>query len=382
MLYKRILAVSTLSFAIAGCAVPHGGAVLSYEELDGCGFVDQSSKYNGRFIRVTDDPARVGRFGGQPEHQHSFAHIHDAETEPGATSFQPLGLSDSGSSGNHFHKTTSSSQTPTLTSSHPNNYSNITFGLFVRENFGSCIPRDAIVGYAGTAIPDGWREVNGIDGYYISIAEEGARARKNDFDSTHSHSFTHEHEIVVFQADPNDGRNIQVFQPQSDGTVVLKADHGHLTGTVAKSSDLLSSAIKTELPYTKLRFIAANERTDVVPRKAILLMTEASRPDGWVRLDLHSLESIVGHFLRVAADGSDNSVSTNPSVHAHNTAHEHRAVTRPTASGSPQGTARDGIGSPLTGERHVHSVEWQSEEQSQSAHHLPPYVEFHIIMKK
>lgn len=379
---SSLLTALALPILLAGCAVPSGSAVFSYEAVKSCGFTDNSALYADRYIRITDKPGRAGELGGSPHHRHSFGHIHEGHTSQPTETIQPLGTQSKAASARHTHKFTTSEQKPTLTVEHPNELPRLSVGLFVKEKHGNCIPRGAIVGYAHQGIPNGWRLLNGVDGYFLRVAKFGDRAQTEDPATGHSHDISHEHEVVVYKSDQSNGQNVQVFRPAPSGKRSVEPKHGHVRTKMPVTSDIRSSETETSVSYLAIKFIVANEDIHDIPPGVMLLLKKDTLPTGWVRLDRYSSVPLSGLLLRITETGKPNSVRHLPTTHNHDGKHSHTTDTTPALPGELGDAATRGLGNPIAGPGHAHILHLDGDQKLSSEAHLPPYVEFHLIMKE
>jgi hypothetical protein len=373
------------SWLLSSCAIPRHAAVFAIKPVKGGGLVDHSVDYSGAYVRVTNRESELGLRGGSPDHRHSIAHQHEGVIRDAAPVFSPRGTESQAAAADHSHAYFSQNQQPTFTDATPNEFTHIQVGLLVKQKAAISVPEGIVVGYLGSLLPKDWALLDGgqgrpnFDGFLLRIgppSEWGKVFRA----SAHTHDATHTHDVVIREAD-----RVQLFVPEETGRFPALPRHGHLVTSLTTES-LVVGAAAPEIPQLRLAFLISVRNGARLPKGAVILMTDKTVPPGWTRVaDLIRPDFVApnseGLFLAGQSRLGSPSVVDAKTEHDHPMSHSHTAQVGIAVGISPSKAFDGGMGNPIATENHTHQLKMSSNSPTGAASHLPPFVQFHLIVK-
>lgn len=383
-----LMLLFTLSL-LCGCGIPRDGIVFALQDIHGGGLLNESEKYNGRYIRSTTDSNRLGQLGGSEKHQHEFQHDPSGSTMEATNSFRPLGTSDVAASADHKHDFRALKQDPTVSGESNNEYSNIKVGIYAKRKFGVSVPKGTIIGFIGSKLPKGWILLDGtnstpnINGLLLKVAKIQAEWGKIETYGPHNHKIDHTHSLEILKNNPANGT--QTFENRPDGTAsVPPVNHGHQVKSIIQIGGT-TTEIRAELPSVQLNFIMALKSHSRLPRGAVVMTTRQEIPSGWSNLSTtrstaNSLGAIEQRFLAGNNKLGSTQVLDSPTQHFHEFTEKFQ-VSLLESNEKPAGKAISGIAEPLSLNNHTHNLIFTFSGKLSTATHLPPYVEVFFILK-
>jgi hypothetical protein len=202
--------------------------------------------------------------------------------------------------------------------------------------------------------------------------------------SAHTHTVDHTHDVIVRESDPSDGNNVQTFEPSALGQYPALPKHGHLVTSVTMTSATVEP-VKPEIPELRMAFLVSTKKGAHLPSGAVIAMTKQHVPDGWTRIGEvrnpeYAVSASEGYFLAgKSLMGAPTGIDA-PTTHTHAWQHTHTGQVGVAVGVSPS-KAATGIALEIAPADHTHPLQIQAAGTTGEATHLPPYVQFFLIVK-